>query len=61
MHIRESQNAIVARAINEAALRLPVAHKIAERAAGTSPVAAQAAANVLRAGVQPMGDALLGH
>jgi hypothetical protein len=61
MHIRESQNAITQRAVNEAAQALPILQRTAQSAARLTPVADQAGATVLRAGVQNIEDALLGR
>lgn len=60
MHIRESQNAIVARAVKTTIQVQSVERRVAIGAQLVSPSADQPGADVLRAGVQNIGDAVLG-
>lgn len=60
MHIRESQNSIVSRAVADAARALPVIRAAKTAAAKTAPVAA-APGDVLRCGVQAIDEAVMGQ
>lgn len=60
MHEREAQNAIVRRAVNEAVIEISSTRRVSQGTAKAAPAAPQAGAEVLRAGVQNLGVAVLG-